>query len=168
MKNNKKIVSLGLLIIIVGILICGCKSQPNEEMVNLKLYFANENATQLVAEEREVALDNEKTKEEMVLDELIIGPKNQELYETLPKETVVLDIKIDDDKLCTVNLNEDFVNKHNGGSTGELFTVYSIVNSLCELDSVDKVKFLIEGETRPEFKGHMDFSKIFSFKMIEE
>ena len=42
-----------------------------------------------------------------------------------------------------------------------MLTVYSIVNSLCELDEVEKVQFLIEGEKQIEYKGHIEFDKPF-------
>lgn len=58
-------------------------------------------------------------------------------------------------------MSGDFVVKHTGGSVGEWFTIYSIVNSLTELDNIKKVQFLIEGEKQQDFKGHMDFSKPF-------
>ena len=41
-------------------------------------------------------------------------------------------------------------------------TVYSIVDSLTELDSVNKVQFLIEGEKINSKKDGIDFSKLFS------
>lgn len=43
----------------------------------------------------------------------------------------------------------------------EKLTIYSIVNSLTEVNTVNKVQFLIEGEKINEYNGDMDFSKTF-------
>lgn len=37
--------------------------------------------------------------------------------------------------------------KHTGGEREELLTIYSIVNSLCKLDQIDRVQFLVEGKS---------------------
>ena len=50
-----------------------------------------------------------------------------------------------------MNLSKDFIDKYQGGTAGETFAVYSVVNSLTELGTVDSVQFLIEGEKRDEF-----------------
>jgi len=42
-----------------------------------------------------------------------------------------------------------------------VLTIYSIVNSLTEINSVKKVQFLIDGEKISDCKGHLDFSKPF-------
>ena len=58
-----------------------------------------------------------------------------------------------------VNLSRDFIKKK--GSISEPIIIYSIVNSLTELDGVKKVQFLIEGEKINEYNGDLDFSKPF-------
>jgi germination protein M len=56
-----------------------------------------------------------------------------------------------------VDLSQEFVAKHNSGAASELVMVYSIVNSLCELETVEKVQFLINGEKLKDYDGHLDF-----------
>ncbi|MFI3174021.1 MAG: GerMN domain-containing protein [Bacillota bacterium] len=125
------------------------------------LYFSNAEGTGLAIERRLVELEANKSKERTVLEHLILGPEEEGLYATIPDSTKINDVTTTSDGVCYVNLSQDFVTKHSGGSTDELLTVYSIVNSLCELDDVEKVQFLIEGERLNEFKGHLDFSKPF-------
>ena len=45
---------------------------------------------------------------------------------------------------------------HPGGSAGELITVYAIVNTLTEIEGIERVMFLIEGRTVESLAGHMD------------
>lgn len=136
------------------------EAEPTNSTRVLKLYFANEDATALVAEERRVEVNPNQPVEKYILEQLIIGPKEDGHVATVPPETKIRNIKTADG-ICYVDLSEDFVTEHGGGSTGETFTVYSIVNSLAELKDVEKVQFLIEGEKQDEFKGHLEFGKPF-------
>ena len=136
-------------------------SPESKRHETVKLYFSNEDATELVAEEREIEISRNQPREKCVMEQLIKGPRTKGLYATVPPETKLLDITVTEDGVCYVNLSSDFVSKHSGGSTGELLTVYSIVDSLTDLYDIDKVQFLIEGEKMDEFKGHLDFSKPF-------
>ena len=135
-------------------------TQPTNR-VTLKLYFGDSDATKLVAEERTVDVNPNQPLERYVMEQLIAGPAEKDNIATVPAETKIRDIKTADG-ICYLDLSAEFVNKHNGGSTGELMTIYSIVNSLCELEHIEKVQFLIEGEKQDEFKGHIVFSKPFS------
>ena len=53
--------------------------------------------------------------------------------------------------ICFVNLSKEFKTTHIGGTSAETMTIYSIVNTLGELDSVEKVQFLIEGQKEDEY-----------------
>lgn len=135
----------------------------NPEKTNRRtvmLYFSDENADVLKAEERSIEVKQSLTLEYQIVEQLILGPTTEGLYATVPSETKIRDIKTEDG-ICYVNLSSEFVTKHSGGSSGEVMTIYSIVNSLTELNTVNKVQFLIEGEKVNEFKGHLDFSKTF-------
>lgn len=134
---------------------------PTDQAV-VTLYFgsSSQKGEVLKAESRLVAVKNDETLEKSVMEELIKGPRNTSLYATLPAETKIISLETREGT-CFVNLSQDFVNKHTGGSTGELMTVYSIVNSLTELEGVRKVQFLIEGQKLEVFKGHLIFNEPF-------
>lgn len=110
-----------------------------------KLYFADKNAEDLVAETRSVTINPKESLEYAVVSELIKGPEKDELYPTIPEGTKILSVETKEGT-CFVNLSQEFKSKHPGGSAGETMTIYSIVNSLTELDTIDKVQFLIEGQ----------------------
>ena len=93
-----------------------------------------------------------------VIDELIKGPEDSNLYQTIPPETKLLGIQIKD-KIAYVDFSEEIRTKHWGGSTGEIMTMGSIVNSLTELEGIEKVLVLIEGETQDTLVGHLDISE---------
>jgi germination protein M len=78
---------------------------------------------------------------------------------TIPSEVKLINIETKEG-ICFVNFSEDLITKHWGGTAGEIFTIYSIVNSLTELDYIDKVQFLIEGKKQETFT-HMIFNEPF-------
>lgn len=147
-------------------------SAETTEYAILTLYFANSDGTDLITEERVVEVNANQTREKTVLEQLIAGPKENDAKRTVPMETKIRDITTTNDGICYVNLSEDFAEKHNGGEMAERLTIYSIVNSLCELDSIEKVQFLIEGKKVDKFKGHLDiktpFAAISNMKTVEE
>lgn len=116
----------------------------------VKLYFANKNSDLLISEGRTVTINSKESLEYVLVNELIKGPKGDYMYPTIPEGTKVLSVETKEG-ICFVNLSQDFKSKHSGGSAGETMTIYSIVNTLTELDTVDKVQFLIEGQKMDVF-----------------
>lgn len=137
-------------------------SAETTEYAILTLYFANADGTDLTMEERVVEVNANQTREKTILEQLIAGPVEKDSARTIPAETKIRDVTTTDDGTCYVNLSEDFVLKHTGGEKEELLTIYSIVNSLCELDHIDKVQFLIEGKKLDTYKGSMQFKTPFT------
>ena len=80
---------------------------------------------------------------------LLEGPNNERLNAVIPAGTKILDAKLNK-KCVIVNFSKEFVE----GATGDIYQkskmIYTIVNTLTELNEVQSVKFLIDGE---EVKG---------------
>jgi germination protein M len=140
-------------------------ADPATTVKVIDLYFSNADGTGLNKEERKIEVNKNQPLEKYVMEELIKGPYDEGNVATVPSETKIRNISTTDG-ICYVDLSSDFVTKHNGGTTGETLTVYSIVDSLTALDNIDKVQFLIEGEKQDEFKGHMEFSQPFEAKDV--
>ncbi len=115
---------------------------------SIKMYFATSDAMYLKAENRNVKTQNTISIEKTIMNELLKGPSSHELISVMPSGTKVLNVETKD-AVCYVNLSEEFVSKFSGGSG--MLTVYSVVNSLCSLESVQSVQILIEGEKGAEF-----------------
>ena len=122
----------------------------DNEKKYFKLYFANANGDTLVAEARELTVSQNESVELQVLKELFKGPKNSTLARTVPGETKIISVETKEGT-CFVNLSQDFITKHTGGTSGETMTIYSIVNTLTELDNIERVQFLIEGQKNESF-----------------
>lgn len=116
----------------------------------ITLYFANKEGSALVEETRKITI-NEKEKIEMqAVKELIKGPDDKELNKTIPAETKILSVETKE-RVCFVNLSQEFISRHAGGTMGEQLTIYSIVNTLTSLEGIEKVQFLIEGQKNESF-----------------
>jgi germination protein M len=55
-----------------------------------------------------------------------------------------------------VDFSREFQTEHWGGSTGDTFTLFSVVNSLTELPGIEAVQFLVEGKIEEAVLGHTD------------
>lgn len=120
---------------------------------NVTLYFGDEMGEGLVAERRNVEIPSSSTVERTVVDEIIKGPTGSDKISVIPAGVKVLSVETKN-RVCFVNLSKEFIDKFTGGSAGEILTVYSIVNSLTELDTVGSVQLLIEGEKKDSL-SHM-------------
>ena len=121
------------------------------DQVRIKLYFANEAGTNLIAAYREKYYSTNIPLERFVVDELLAGPsgKVEGLYPTINPATKVVSV-MTKDGICYVNLDESFLTVVNNVSTD--VAVYSIVNSLVELSNINKVQILINGEVPDSFQ----------------
>lgn len=126
-----------------------------EEMIEVNLYFSDSQAMYLVSEKRKIPPTTSLAKQVVV--ELIKGPASSDLYSTIPEGTRVNEVYIADD-IVYVDLSEEVFKNHPGGSSGELMTVYSIVNSLTEISPIKGVQILVEGNERNSLVGHVDIS----------
>ena len=124
----------------------------------LKLYFRSTDGTKLGTEIREVEVNPNQPIEKYVIEQLIKGPAGDELKNVIPPDTKIRDISTADG-ICYVDLSADFIMKQLGNAGDCIAAVYSIVNSLGEVESVDKVQFLIEGEKTDIYKNTIDLSK---------
>ena len=128
--------------------------------VRFTIYFADGTRKGLVSEERRAEIVA-GTEERAVVEALIAGPETEGLWATVPSGTKVRSVTVSD-RVCYVDLSDDFLSRQGLTGISEGLTVYSIVNSLCELDTVERVQFLIEGEKRTGATGALDFSQTFT------
>lgn len=127
-------------------------------MTDIILYFSDEQAMYLMPEIRQVEKD--KPIEKIIVEQLIEGPKKDGLYPTIPEGTSLISIEVKDGT-AYVNFSEELKTNHRGGSSGEAMTINSVVNSLTELDDIDRVMFLIEGKEEESLAGHYIFNEAF-------
>jgi hypothetical protein len=96
-----------------------------------------------------------------VLQKLIQGPAPAEgLLPTIPEGAALQKLYLAEDGTAFVAFNRVLLQRHGGGTSGELATVYSIVNSLCvNFPSIQRVQLLVDGVERETLAGHIDISR---------
>ena len=114
--------------------------------------------SRLGTEIREVEVNPNQPIERYVVEQLIKGPESDSLKNVIPSDTKIRDISTADG-ICYVDLSSEFVTKQSGTEKDGIAAVYSIVNSLGEMETVNKVQFLIEGEKVDDYRHIMDLSK---------
>lgn len=159
------------LAVMIFLLLAGCTQENAGDKNNnnkppaskpvqkeITLYFSDSEATGLIGEKRMVEVKDSAQLPEIIVKELIAGPKDNSLQPTFPAETRLLSVTVED-KTASVDFSQDLIDKHWGGSTGETLTIMSLVNSLTELSDIEQVQIMIEGEKVETLKGHWDISE---------
>jgi spore germination protein GerM len=126
------------------------------------LYFGGESSESLVKEFRPVSsVRNPEKMSAVLIKELINGPVAKGVR-TIPEQTRLLAVDFSKDGLLIVNFSKEFTEQHPGGSSSEIMTVYSIVNTLTtNIKDVKMVKIIQEGRTLDTIAGHIDCNKNF-------
>ena len=128
------------------------------------LYFANAKYVELGDE----SLDHLKIEKRMidykdtlfqeaVVKELIKGTKAEDLTTGIPETVNLLGVKVIE-SIAYVDFAMDGLS---GGSLQESLTIEQIVETLTNLEGVDKVQFLIDGQEAESLMGHISIDQPF-------
>lgn len=124
------------------------------ERVELKLYFANEKKDMLVEETREVVHNVNTSLERLVVEQLIAGSQAGN-SPVLPKDTRILNVSLTDNT-CYVNLDSTFINGE--VEAADYIPIYALVNSLTELQTVNKVQITVNGSANVMYRNAISLS----------
>ena len=131
------------------------------------LYFSDKSNSFLTAEERTLVYsDNPAEFAKIIIEALIDGPMKG-FMRTIPAGTTIRALYVTRDRTAYVDISNAIKNSHPGGIKSELFTIYSIVNSLIlNIPGIDAVKILIGGRESTTLAGHIDLSFPFKANML--
>ncbi|MEW8974495.1 MAG: GerMN domain-containing protein [Tissierellaceae bacterium] len=183
----KKFISILLIaVLVIGLVACTDDQKPDDNNIGkdpiedltddenrddesnlseeVTLYFANkeyidtgnEELEKLISEKKVVEYDGVSL-EEAIVSELMKNPENKNLSSSIPTTAKLLKVETSDGT-AYVDFATDGMN---GGSLQEFFTINQIVASLLELDNVDRVQFLINGEKVDTLMGHFTVDEPF-------
>ncbi len=140
---------------------------PNEEdeveepaKADIILYYSDNQGLGLTKETRTVDA-KDASDPAFVLKELIKGTENPNCVNVIPTNTAINACTVSGDR-CTVDLGVDFIEIQ--GTASQEMAMYSVVNTLCAIDGITEVQFLIEGEKVSLF-GNYDFASAFEADM---
>ena len=130
---------------------------PGEGQV-VTLYFGERGKDNLVRELRKIAEDKVViSKARKLLLELIKGPLQQRSRPVLPPGTTLRSLFYHQG-VFIVDFSAEIIDNHPAGASEEILTVYSVVNTLTELDKKSRVKILVNGQEVPTLRGHSTLS----------
>ena len=127
--------------------------------IRVTLYLLSDSGMALAPEDREIALaDSVQEQAKQVIRELLAGSRTG-LGSPLPQGVQLRELFITPQGLAFVDLSQELISNHIGGSSAEELTVYSLSNTLiANFPAVKRVQFLVEGREVPTLAGHLDLT----------
>ena len=120
------------------------------EMRKVKLYFADSSGEKLVGQTRTIKITDQQPIEQYIINELIKGAKDKKMKSLLSKETVLVSVDVEEN-ICYLNFKSNFLTDNKGNEQHEKLVIYSIVNSLTELQTIARVQFYMDGKRVSNF-----------------
>ncbi len=129
----------------------------------ISLYFINKESKEINPEARTVNINLLIDNPYKYLIELLIeGPKNEKLEKGIPEGTKINNIELKGDVLY-IDFSQEFIDNAQEGEENENKIIETIVKTVTELNEVNSVRILINGEENREFKdGAINFEDNFS------
>lgn len=125
---------------------------------SVTLYFANETGDGLVKETQQVHYSSNISMEKLVVERLLAGPKQEGKQSAIPAGTKIVSVSTVDG-ICYVNFDEGFLNQNY--EIQEAIVIYSIVDSLSELSTVNKVQIAVNGDTSGKYRDDFSFGTLY-------
>jgi spore germination protein GerM len=133
-----------------------------EETRSVTLYFAGPDADRLVPETHEIAVEDALEEQvEAVITELVRGPRGGDKVSSIPDGVQVLQVFwVEDTQTLYIDFNRALVTNHPGGSTGEYYTISTIIKTIGDnFPQVRYVQFLVSGYPVETIAGHYAVDK---------
>ncbi|WP_310605253.1 GerMN domain-containing protein [Anaerosporobacter sp.] len=129
-----------------------------KQNAKISLFFANITGKKLVESNIIVSYNGTIPMEQLIVEQLISGPLSDTKYPTIPEGTKLVKVTVKEG-ICYVDFNEKFLDKIEG-ITDDV-AIYSVVNSLVEMPTINKVQFKINGELRKTYGESTKFDGTF-------
>jgi spore germination protein GerM len=167
-----KIIVVGIALVAVALVLVLWEREGSEDLEqggaieeelgrgvqSVVVVFADPSASRLVEEQREIEVPEDKAmRARRILEELARGPSGGGSVRALPAGTEIRSVVFNDRGGAFVDFTRELVENHPGGSTGELLTIKSVVQTLARnFPEVREVTFLVEGREIETIAGHID------------
>lgn len=128
------------------------EQQLRETVVTL--YFSDKENKNLIPEARKIDANNLiKNPYEYLINLLIEGPKNENLIKSIPEGTKINSVFLEGD-ILKIDFSNEFLNSENLNNS-----VNSILNTVTQLNEINGIKILINGEENENIKNTIYLEK---------
>ena len=128
------------------------EQQLRETVVTL--YFSDKENKNLIPEARKIDANNLiKNPYEYLINLLIDGPKNENLIKSIPEGTKINSVFLEGD-ILKIDFSNEFLNSENLNNSAN-----SILNTVTQLNEINGIKILINGEENKNFKDTIYLEK---------
>jgi germination protein M len=136
-------------------------AEPAVPRITATLYFASEDGRGLVPVQQEVPLaEGAVAQARALIEAQLTAAAPPPLISTIPEGTTLRGVFVSQRNEAFVDLAASIRDRHPGGSMNELFTVYTIVNTITtNLPDVQSVQLLIDGREVDTLAGHVDLRR---------
>ena len=128
------------------------------QTATIKLYFSNPAGDGLVMTTEEVSYISNISMEKLVMEHLLEGPKEEGMIAAIPGGTKLVSVSTTNGT-CYVNLDEGFLNQVY--EVQEPIVIYSIVDSLSEIPTVNKVQISVNGNTTGVYRDSYSLDTLY-------
>lgn len=126
------------------------------EQTSLTLFFANETGDKLVRQQMDVRYNSNVSREKLIVEKLMAGPKKSGGYPTLNPSAALLSVTVKEGT-CYVNFDSEFLNSVY--DVRPEIAIYSLVDSLLEGTSAGSVQIMVNGEKNATYQETIDLSQ---------
>jgi spore germination protein GerM len=137
-------------------------TEEQKEPLTIILFFPSEHDSLLHREEREIIPEASLALQaKQIVSELLSGSQKGFLS-PIPPETRLRELYITREGVAFVDFSREIMDRHLSGSSAEMSTIYSVVNSLAyNLKPIRKVFILVDGGEKKTLGGHIDLTSSF-------
>lgn len=132
------------------VIFTGAEEEPRQ--LSAELYFPRVMGRSLGFETRELTLTEDDDLYLTLTQALMAGPEDSNLRTLFPEGTRLLGTWVDDG-VCYVNFSAEFLSLAPETAEEQNLLLYSVVDTLGNLNAVSAVQLLVEGERLPSFGG---------------
>jgi hypothetical protein len=135
------------------------KTEPAAK-IRARLHYLSEDGLRLQPVDSEVPFGEGALEQGRQLVLALLTPPPPPLVSTIPQGTTLKGFYLSGQGVAFVDLSGDATRAHRGGSLDEIFTVYSVVNTLTDnLPAVLAVQLLVDGHQVDTLAGHVDIRR---------
>jgi hypothetical protein len=138
-------------------------SMKKKEKQIVQIYFSDQQERFLRPEKRYIVKENDVALQAKEIVKVLLDGSKAGLVNTFPHGVSVIDVKIVDNEIASVNFSKSLIKLYLGSSASEMATIYSLTNSITQnIPGIKKVKILVEGKELSSLKGHISTRRAFS------